>query len=127
MKSRNELVEYLLDQLEPLGNVTSKSMFGGYGIYSDGVMFGIVADGGFFLKVASASLADFEREGLSPFTYTKKGRKIALSYYSAPPDALDNPETMLTWARKALDAAMRAAAIKKKRPRTRHGNDQSDS
>ncbi len=122
MKARNGFVDYLVDQLEPLGDVTAKSMFGGYGIFFRGVMFGLVSDDEFFLKVDDESRPEFEREGLSPFIYRSKGKEMPMSYFSAPADAVDNPEVMLVWAMKGRDAAMRAAALKKKKPKTKRPN-----
>lgn len=113
MRSRDDFVDHLLDQLDPLGAVTAKSMFGGYGIYCDGVMFGIVADGAIYLKVDDLTRADYEREGLEPFTYVKQGKRVALSYHAAPADAVDNPEVMRAWAGKALDVAVRAARTRR--------------
>ncbi len=117
MKARNGFVDYLVDQLEPLGDVTAKSMFGGYGTFSPGVMFGIVSDDEFFLKVDDESQPEFEREGLSPFIYRGRGKEMPMSYFTAPADAVDNSEVRLTWAMKGRDAAMRAAALKKKKPK----------
>ncbi len=74
MRTRNEFVEYLIDQLTPLGDVAAKSMFGGYGIYCDDVMFGFIADDEFFLKVDDESRPEYERDGFGPFIYTKNGR-----------------------------------------------------
>ena len=57
---------------------------------------------------------DFEGKGLPPFTYQRKGKGLSMSYYQAPPEAMDNSEVLCGWAQKAFDAALRAA---KKKPR----------
>ena len=103
--------------MRPLGDVTARSMFGGYGIYCDGVMFGLVADGALYFKVDDHNRDDFVQEGLEPFIYEKKGKKIAMSYYSAPGDSVDNSDALLPWARKGHDAALRARVLKKRKPR----------
>lgn len=51
MAMRNEFVEYLLELLEPSGGVRAKAMFGGFGIYRDNLMFGLVADDILYFKV----------------------------------------------------------------------------
>jgi len=40
----SDFVEYVLEPLAPLKNVRARKMFGGYGIYQESVMFGLVAD-----------------------------------------------------------------------------------
>ena len=117
MKTKNEFVEFLLDQVEPLGDVSARAMFGGHGITCDDLMFGLVSNGDLYLKVDDHTREEFEGEGLVPFTYVKKGKEMALSYYSIPGDALDNPARMLEWARKGHDAALRARVIKKRKPK----------
>lgn len=105
----SEFVRHLLDMLEPLGPVGARRMFGGYGIYLDRLMFALVADDALYLKVDDESRGEFEAAGLEPFRYVKQGKSFTMSYHAAPEDALEDPELMRDWARKAIDAAMRAA------------------
>lgn len=100
---------HVLDLLEPLGPVSARRMFGGYGIYLDRTMFALIAHDTLFLKVDDGSRAEFEALGLEPFRYTKKGKSYQMSYHAAPEDALEDAELLRDWARKAVDAAMRAA------------------
>ena len=113
----NEFVTHLLDLMEPLGPVSARRMFGGYGIYLDRMMFALVADDSLYLKVDDDSRGEFEAAGLEPFRYTKKGKSYQMSYHAAPEDALEDAELLRDWARKAVDAAMRAA--RSERPRNR--------
>lgn len=84
-------------------------MFGGAGIYADGVMFALVADDVIYLKVDAQNEPDFEREGLPPFTYLAKNNKRAVMSYRRMPDRLyDDPDELARWAREALSAARRA-------------------
>ena len=105
----NEFVTHLLDLLEPLGPVSAKRMFGGYGIYLDRTMFALVAGDTLYLKVDEDSRAEFEAAGLEPFRYAKGRKSVEMSYHAAPEEALENAEVMREWAHKAVDAAMRAA------------------
>ena len=50
------------------GPVTVRRMFGGAGIYADGMMFALVADGVIYLKADEQNVPAFERENLPPFT-----------------------------------------------------------
>lgn len=116
MPKRSEFVDFLLEQLSPLGDVAAKSMFGGWGIYHEGRMFALVADDTLYFKVDDANRAEFEREGLQPFRYARTDREIAvMSYYQPPAAAIDDRDQLCIWARKGLEAAARAAAKKKPR------------
>jgi len=67
-------------------------MFGGAGIYADGTMFALVADGVIYLKADELSTPAFERENLPPFTYeTKDGRRGVMSYRRMPERLYDDP------------------------------------
>jgi DNA transformation protein and related proteins len=91
------------------GVVAVRRMFGGAGIYADGTMFGLVADGVIYLKADERNAPAFERENLPPFTYeTKDGKRGVMSYRRMPERLYDDPEELVTWARDALAAAQRA-------------------
>jgi DNA transformation protein len=95
------------DLLRPLGGVTIRRMFGGHGIFRDGVMFALIADDRLYLKTDQASRTRFEDAGLEPFVYDKQGRATVMSYYQAPDAALDDQDVMQDWATTALEAALR--------------------
>ncbi len=117
MTIKNEFVAYLLESLEPLGSVEAKVMFGGFGIYRDGLMFGLVSDDIFYLKADKKNRPDFEVKGLPPFTYKRKGKDLSMSYYQAPDRAIEASEVLCQWAERAFDAAVRSSKGKvKKKP-----------
>jgi DNA transformation protein and related proteins len=112
--------EFIRELFSPFGPVTVKRMFGGAGIWSEGLMFGLVFDGAIFLKVDEGSIPDFQREGSKPFVYTRaksKGRvgRASLSYWRLPERLYDDPEELAAWAGRALAIAQR----KKFAPRPR--------
>jgi DNA transformation protein len=112
--------EFIRELFSPFGPVTVKRMFGGAGIWSDGLMFGLVFDGAIFLKVDETSIPDFQREGSRPFVYTRaksRGRvgRASLSYWRLPERLYDDPEELAVWAGRALAIAER----KKFAPRAR--------
>lgn len=113
----SEFVDYLSEVFEQFGAVRSRRMFGGYGIYHDDLMFGLVADDVLYLKADNQSKELFENEGLGPFMYSKNGKEMAMSYYQAPEEIFDDPDVARIWARHAFDAALRSKkpARKKKR------------
>jgi len=101
-------IEYLLEQLMPLGLVRARRMFGGYGLFLDGLMFGLVAAEELYLKVDEVNRPAYEARGLEPFSYTAKNRPVSLSYYRAPEEALEDSELLSEWAGEAFAAALRA-------------------
>jgi DNA transformation protein len=106
--------EFVKDQLAGLGHVSVRRMFGGSGVFYDGLMFAIVADDTLFLKADDGNRPAFEAEGLEPLTYEAKGRIVQLPYWQVPERLFDEPDEMLEWAVAALAAARRGAAGKKK-------------
>ncbi len=120
MARRNEYVDWLVEQLQPLGPVRAKGMFGGWGFYLDDLFFALAADDVFYVKVDEETRARFTEEGLQPFRYPMKdGREVEMSYYTLPDPALEDPSALCQWARFGVEAALRArAAGKGKRKKT---------
>ena len=83
-------------------------MFGGHGVFHEGLMFALVADDVLYLKADDASVDAFHRLGLGPFVDDKAGELMAMSYYLAPESILDDPEEARAWAALAFEAALRA-------------------
>ncbi len=88
---------HILELMRPLGGVTARAMFGGFGIYRNGRMFAILVDDELFFKVSDHSRAKFEQRGLKPFTYERKGKQISMSYFQAPAECLDESHVMVDW------------------------------
>ena len=104
----SEFVDNLEEVFTLLGPISSKRMFGGYGIYHDGLMFGLVADDVLYLKADKKSENLFIDLGLSPFEYEKNGKKMKMSYFLAPEEIYDDPETAREWGVRAFEAALRS-------------------
>jgi DNA transformation protein and related proteins len=118
------LAELLKELLAPLGQIGVRRMFGGAGVYCDGLMIGLIAADTLYFKADDANRAAYEAEGMEPFTYAAKGKTVEIgSYWRVPERLLDEPEEMVEWGRAALAAARRSAAGKKHggRRRTRPG------
>jgi DNA transformation protein len=119
---QNEFVTHLLELLEPLGPVQARAMFGGFGIYLKGIMFGLVADNTLYFKVDEKNRPDYEEEGLGPFAYQRGTKKFTMSYYRAPAEAVDNTHDLYVWAEKAYDAAVRVSLHKQRKKRGKKGS-----
>jgi DNA transformation protein and related proteins len=111
MAARSELLDHLTDQLTPLGDARGRPMFGGYGVYLDGLIIGLIAFDTFYLKVDDQNRPDFEAAGSSPFSYdTKSGTNTITAYWEVPADVLDDSEQLRAWALKSLAVSRRAGA-----------------
>src|SRR5262245_356683 len=113
-----ELLEHLRELLAPIGRVSARAMFGGHGIYADGVIIGIVIDDRLYLKVDAATESRFRAAGCAPFVYLGQRKPISMSYWSVPDAALDSPAEMQPWARLALEAALRKPSARARPRRT---------
>jgi DNA transformation protein len=114
MKTTSEFVGSLNDVFSLFGAIEARRMFGGYGIYHDGLMFALVADDVLYLKTDENSAGFFVEPGLQQFEYEKSGRKMRMSYYAAPEEVFDDPQLAKEWASRAYEAALRARKPKKK-------------
>lgn len=113
MVAESALVEHLTDVLRPLGGVAARRMFGGAGLFRDGVMFALISDEVLYLKADATTIPAFEAEDLGPFTYgTKNGKRVLTSYWRAPERLLDDDEEMRAWCRRASELAIRSARQK---------------
>ena len=99
---------------EPFGSVTVKRMFGGAGIYAEGLCFAIELKGEVFLKTDALSQAHFSSAGSAPFVYVAKGQARPTSYWSLPAAAHEDGDELRRWATAGLEAARRAADAKAK-------------
>jgi len=108
--------------LEHLGEalpVTARAMFGGIGLYSDGLFFALIDGERLYLKVDDVNRPDFEALGLGPFLPFGDPAK-PMQYYPMPDDAMDDVAALRDWADGALGAARRAAAKKAAKGRGRN-------
>ena len=98
---------FVLDQLADVGDVVPRSMFGGVGLYHQGVFFGIIAGDVLYLKVDDGSRPDYERAGMGPFMpYPERGG--TMQYYAVPLDVLESSVELARWAKRAIQVAERA-------------------
>jgi DNA transformation protein len=105
---------YLHELFAEFGSVQVRRMFGGSGVYTEGLMFALVSDGVIYLKADPDSVPEFERENCAPFQYdTKTGKRAIMSYWRMPDRLYDDAEELAVWARRALTAARRSSAVKK--------------
>jgi DNA transformation protein len=108
MKNASEFVQHLSEVFRLFGPVRWRRMFGGYGIYHQDRMIGLVADDTLYLKTDALTAPAFAEAGCVPFQYTRNGVTMTMSYASAPIEIFDEPETAKAWAARAYEAALRS-------------------
>jgi DNA transformation protein len=114
MANSPDFVAWALDLLAPLGGVTARAMFGGHGLYAEGVMFGLLDDDELFLKADEEAQPVFLAAGCRQWTWPGPKGPMAGGYWRPPDEAHEDPEAMLPWARLGLEAARRKAAARTK-------------
>lgn len=110
----SEFVDYLIEIFAGFGDVRSRRMFGGNGLFHNDLMIGLIADDVLYLKTDKESARFFSDRGLGPFEYTKNGKTMKMSYFLAPEEIFDDPDEANRWAALAYEAAVRSKKPKKK-------------
>lgn len=95
--------EDLAEILAALGPVRRVRFFGGEGFSAKGRQFAMVMKGTLYLRCDTAMATELEASGAAPFRYrTRRGEVEVRAYWTAPPEAVEDPEVLLAWARRAL-------------------------
>jgi DNA transformation protein len=111
--------EFVLEQLGRVRPVTGKSMFGGVGIYSQGLFFALITEDRLYFKVNDATRPEFEKRGMEPFR--PFGEDSAMGYYEVPANVVEDIIHLDTWMNKAIDVAAAAKSGKSNRPKRAAG------
>jgi DNA transformation protein len=108
------LEDLVAELVAPLGGVSIRRMFGGRGVFKDGLMFALLSSRGvFYFKADEATAPAFVAEGCEQFApEMKAGRAMALPYWRAPERLFDEPDEFADWARRAFAVAVRAREAK---------------
>lgn len=107
-----EYVGFILDNLHALGGVSARAMFGGYGVYRHGLMFGIIVDNTLYFKTDARTVAAYQHAGSWPFSYQQQGKTRQIAYYRCPDDVLEQTEELQQWAAQAYAVAVAVRAKK---------------
>lgn len=96
--------DFILQQLEPVGHVLGKNMFGGVGVYHQTKFFAIIFNDALYFKVDATNRADYEAEGMAPFKPFAH-RPMTMQYYEVPIHVIEDSSLLVKWARKAIAVA----------------------
>jgi DNA transformation protein len=103
---------YVLEQLSTLEGVTSRRMFGGVGLYCEGVFFGLIAEDVLYFKVGDETRGDYESRGMAPFRPFSDRPDVSTSYFEVPAEVLEDGEECGMWARRSVAAASAAKSVR---------------
>lgn len=108
--------EFVMELFGPMGPVSVRRMFGGAGVFREGLMFALLADDTIYLKTDAALRAELEAEGCAPFIWVRPsdGKEVDMGYVSLPTDAMDEPDMASDWGRRAFTVALAAKTKKRK-------------
>jgi len=106
MAVNKEYAQFVQDQLSEFGEVEFKSMFGGIGIFKDGLMFAKIGGDTFRLKVDETNQKQFEDRGMKPFHSEKK--KKGMPYWEVPQDVLEDRTELTKWANQSFEIALKS-------------------
>lgn len=114
MPVSNDYLNYVLDQLNNAGPVVSKKMFGGVGLYLQGIFFALIAGDVLYFKVDESNRHEYEARGMKPFKPFGE-KSYIMQYYEVPVDVLEDEDKLKEWAEKALTVALQKKLLKKKK------------
>jgi DNA transformation protein len=112
MAVQPQYLDYILEQLAGLPAVRPNRMFGGIGLYSDGLFFGLIDDDTLFFKTGEVNVADYLSRNMPKFMPFPDKTGAVMGYHQVPADVIEEPELLVEWARKSVAVALSARAAK---------------
>ena len=118
MAVQPQFLAYILEQLAGLGRLRSRRMFGGVGLYSGELFFGLIDDDTVFFKTDDTNSADYTARNMPRFMPFPDRPEAVMAYYQVPADIIEDAELLVAWARKSVAVALTSHA---RRMRARRG------
>ena len=115
---KQQFRDQVVSRLNCVAPVTTQGMFGGYGLYLEGVMFALIAYEALYFKVDDDNRGDYIAAETGPFIYNRNGKSIEMSYYQLPDAVFEDVGMLAEWVKKAHTAARRAKQKKTKKKKT---------
>jgi DNA transformation protein and related proteins len=117
MSVQPQYLEYVLEQLAGLGALRSNRMFGGVGLYSDAVFFGLIDDDTLYFKTDETNIAEYQARKMPRFMPFPDRPEAVLGYHQVPADVIEDAEMLVAWARKSVAVALASKSRKLKATR----------
>ncbi len=119
MSVSDDYCDFVLEQLAAAGRVVSKRMFGGVGLYLDGLFFALIDDDTLYFKTDDSNRPRFQRAGSQPFCPYPDRPDYQMGYWQVPAEVLEDAGELLAWAREALAVALRSRSARRPARRRR--------
>jgi DNA transformation protein len=117
MSVSNDYRDFVLEQLAPAGRVTSRAMFGGVGLYLDGLFFALIDDDTLFFKTDEATRKRYESAGSKAFCPYPDQPDQSMGYWAVPAEVLEDSDELAAWAREAMGVALAKRSARSARRR----------
>lgn len=118
MAMSQEYLQYVLEQLAALGDLSARRMFGGAGLYFEEVFFALISRDTLYFKVGDSNRREYLARRMEPFRPYQNKPHTSLSYYQVPAEVLEDAEELVAWARAAISAAKTSMDARARRPRS---------
>lgn len=102
-------LQFVLEQLGGVRRVTHRRMFGGVGLYSDDMFFGVIDNDTLFFKVNDETRRRYLRRKMPPFAPIP-GKPAMMKYYQVPLGVLEDADALTDWANESVTAGASAPA-----------------
>jgi DNA transformation protein len=106
MALNEEFKNFVLDQVQGIGEFETKRMFGGLALLRQGSAFAKIKHDKVWLKVDESNLADFQRHGMNQYTYGKDNSR-KLNYYETPIEIVEDRDKLKDWVQKSIEIAVK--------------------
>lgn len=106
-KTKDEYAKFIVEKLSGVGEVSSRAMFGGYGIFHEGLMFALISEGVLYFKVDDSNREIYEKAGSHKFPH-------GISYWEVPAEVFEDTARLYEWANVSVAIAKAKAEKKRK-------------
>jgi DNA transformation protein and related proteins len=114
MAVSEEFLQYVTEQFRELGEVSTRRMFGGIGVYFESKFFALLDNDELYMKVDDTNRPQFAAAGSRAFE--PWAGHVMNGYWSVPAEVLESPTLLAEWSRHPLAIANKA----KKKPAKKH-------
>jgi DNA transformation protein len=105
MAVSDEFLQFVLEQLEGLGEVTVRRMFGAVGLYHGDRFFALISRDTLYFKVNESNRGDYEARGMGRFRPFADKPQLSMTYYEVPADTIEDADECVVWARRSVAIA----------------------
>jgi DNA transformation protein len=106
MSLNEDFKDFVLDQLEGLGQFETKKMFGGVALLHEGSAFAKIKHDRVWLKVDDSNRSMFEKFGMKQYTYGKDNSRT-LNFFETPVEVIEDRDRLKEWAKRSMEIVIR--------------------